>query len=277
MTSDIRPSIASVRRRDPARLCATLRLFIAPLVAALLVCGCSRGGKQAAETMAQAARTVAYVDPNQLEVQQILIREAEKAAPTVAQVINTADELVRKGVRYRFDDKDHELDRQQTKVFQPELSCSEFAWYVFSRAGLDLGDQHLQTRDLAFREGAYAPAMERVIDGSIKPGDLLVYSQPLDELKREQKLTGKWPSGHAVIVVSADEKIVVGSHFYKSTPTGAPTGAGYRKLLSGWVQWTDHRTLRAVYRIKNGWRTPTPATPAPQPIHSLPPSSLAGK
>lgn len=228
--------------------------------------------------MADAARTVAYLSPSSIPVVKILQHEARKASPAVVRIIETADDLVRRGVRYRFDDKSHALSRRQIGIFQPELSCSEFAWYVISRSGLDLGNKHLQTRDLAFRDGMYSAAMQRVTDGSIKPGDLLIYDHPLAELQREQKLTGKCPSGHAVIVVSAEEKIVVGSHFFKSTPSGAPTGAGYRKLLNGWNHWTDNRTLRAVYRVKDGWRGTEPAhASTPDSLRTSPPGTLAGK
>jgi len=228
--------------------------------------------------MADAARTVAYLSPGSIPVVRILQHEARKASPTVVKIIETADNLVRRGVRYRFDDKYHALSRRQIGIFQPELSCSEFAWYVMSCAGLDLGNKHLQTRDLAYRDGMYSSAMERVTDGSIKPGDLLVYDHPLADLQREQKLTGKCPSGHAVIVVSAEEKIVVGSHFFKSTPSGAPTGVGYRKLLGGWDHWTDNRTLRAVYRVKNGWRaTGTGGVADADTLPTSPPGTLAGK
>jgi hypothetical protein len=63
---------------------------------------------------------------------------------------------------------------------------------------------------------------------------------------------GRYHAGHAVIVVSAERKIVVGSHGAESTPRGAPLGVGYRQLLHDWNAWTAGRTLKAVYRLRQG-------------------------
>ena len=246
-----------------------------PFCLIVALSGCSRE-RQAAQAMADAARTVAYVSPADIPVGPSHSGEGAKASPAVYKMLNTADELVRRGVQYRFDDKFHALSRSQLGAFQPELSCSEFVWYVYSRAGMDLGNQHLQTQELAYRNGVYANALEKVTDGTIKPGDVLIYEHPLAELQREKRLTGKCHSGHAVIVLSADEKIVVGSHFYRSTPTGAPTGAGYRRLLNGWDHWTANRTLRAVYRIKNAWPSEPSPISTPQPLHPSSAGTLAG-
>ena len=56
--------------------------------------------------------------------------------------------------------------------------------------------------------------------------------------------------GHVVIMVSAKEQIVVGSHGRESTPEGARRGAGYRRLLDGREHWSQGRVLRATYRIR---------------------------
>lgn len=55
------------------------------------------------------------------------------------------------------------------------------------------------------------------------------------------------------MVVSVNQKIVIGSHGDESTPLGAPTGVGYRRLLTDWNQWTAGRTLKAIYRLSESY------------------------
>ena len=55
-----------------------------------------------------------------------------------------------------------------------------------------------------------------------------------------------------LLVVSAERRIVVGSHGEASTPVGEPEGVGYRRLRGDFSRWTEGHTLRALYRPKAG-------------------------
>ena len=203
---------------------------------------------------------VDFVAPDGISLAKLRQTELQGANQAVLDILAKADELVRRGVRYRPSKLVDGLDREDLPQFQPKLSCSEFVWYVLSLTGLDLGGRHLETRKLAYQEQVYPKALERVVDGSIKPGDMLVYVPPPDKLGQKTR-SGKTPTGHVVIVVSVSEKIVVGSHYRTSTPRPAPTGAGYRRLLKGWDQWTADRKLQAIYRVKSGWKSPDGSAP----------------
>ncbi len=65
----------------------------------------------------------------------------------------------------------------------------------------------------------------------------------------QEEETGRHHSGHAVLVVSVQKKIVIGSHGFEFTPGGTSTGVGYRGILGSWQNWTAGRTLQAIYRF----------------------------
>lgn len=220
---------------------------------ALLLTGCASSDPASSPSVPTTHPTssiLAYVSPEQVSLESLLRSELAKSDPTVICIFREADELVRRGVEYRHDSSAHVLTRADLSTFQHALSCSEFVWYVCSLCGLDMGDRHVETREMAYTDGVYENALVRVTSASIEPGDILVYEFPETKLEHEQELAERVRSGHTVIVVSCRQRIVVSSHFHESTPPGAPTGAGYRKLLNGWGHWTEGRTLRAVYRIR---------------------------
>ena len=117
-------------------------------------------------------------------------------------------------------------------------------------AGFEMADHPMTSKMLAFADQVYPQAWLRVTDGSIKPGDILVYTHSREELARQKQAFGKSEVGHVVVVVSVERRIVVGSHGRESTPDGVRPGAGYRRLLRGWEHWTKGRTLQAIYRMK---------------------------
>ena len=169
----------------------------------------------------------------------------------VLSILEHADALARAGIGYRTDKRADPLTRADLESSPPDLSCTEFVWLVYSQAGIDLGNFHVETKELAYDRGVYAPRLIKLDPSSpIRPADILVYEYPDQTLMREEEDDGHYRAGHAVIVVSAKRRIVVGSHGAESTPKGAPTGVGYRRLLRGWTQWTAGRRLRAIYRLR---------------------------
>jgi cell wall-associated NlpC family hydrolase len=166
--------------------------------------------------------------------------------------LELSDTLARRGIGYHHDQARDVLRLENLEIgsLPPELSCSEFVWFVYSRCGLDLGDTHRNTRNLVYAKHNYPRGMQRVADRTIRPGDLLVYDFDLAELERRSKLVEGEKAGHVVLVVSAEQQILIGSHGMASTPEGAPEGVGYRRLRGDFSRWTAGRTLRAIYRPK---------------------------
>lgn len=166
-------------------------------------------------------------------------------------LLDLADQLVRRGTRYRRYRRDRTLSLKNLARTKRRLSCSEFIWYLLSLAGLNVGEHPLSSKRMAFRRVVYPEALEKVSGLDIRIGDILVYAHSREVLKSQRELFGKSEVGHVVMVVSTQPKIVVGSHGLESTPEGEPTGAGYRRLLCGWRQWTKQRPLQAVYRVRS--------------------------
>jgi len=194
--------------------------------------------------------TVEAVAPSEVSLQQLSETELKDADPTVIRVLQLADQFVAQGVKYRRLKALRRLSRSDLSVPPRRLSCSEFVWYLFSVAGLDMGEHPISSKRLAFRDNVYPLAFTKVTDGTVRPGDVLVYANSADELARQKQTLGVSQVGHVVIMVSAKEQIVVGSHGRESTPEGARRGAGYRRLLDGREHWSQGRVLRATYRIK---------------------------
>lgn len=197
---------------------------------------------------------IEFVSPSEINLLQLKKTELKNLDHRIFQILKEADHLVRRHVGYRHDNPYRKLTRTDLYRIhhtQRQLSCSEFVWYVFSMSGLPMGNTHIETKYMAFHHHIYSKALYKVKDNTIRPGDILVYDYPLLEIVMERKRIGRFLSGHVVIVVSADKKIVVGSHGRgESSPHHAPTGAGYRRLTNGWDNWTMDRTLKAVYRIQ---------------------------
>lgn len=194
---------------------------------------------------------IKYVPTSSISLKTLQKTEWKNASPELLCVLKKADELARRGVEYRYDSPSTLLTREDLKHSPASISCSELIWYVYSACGLDLGDHHIETKEMAYSKGVYAKAFRKVLYDRIRPGDILVYEYSLHKLKREEALTGRYHSGHVVIVVSSKKKIVIGSHYLKSSPGDVLPGVGYRKLLKGWNQWTAGRTLKAVYRVRS--------------------------
>lgn len=200
------------------------------------------------------AEIVANVPSTQFSVVEMLKTEWKDLDPRIIRVLKIADRMTRRHVGYHgdknFGKKLTQNDLYYIHHHVRQLSCSEFVWYAFAISNFPMGITHIETKDLAYGKHPYRKALYRVKDGSIQPGDVLVYEFPMKELKKEQKSQGTFRAGHVMIVASANHRIVVGSHGDASTPPGAVPGVGYRKLLKGWDQWTEGRTLKAVYRAK---------------------------
>lgn len=165
----------------------------------------------------------------------------------VLQAVRHADELARRRVRYR---RVGRFGRADLGRPAKALSCSELVYYAYARAGARLGAGHQRTRRLAFDEPPpYADAMVKVTQGPLLPGDLLVYHRERAVVQAEVAGRPRGLAGHVVILVSEAERLVIGSHGRTSTPTGAPTGVGYRTTEAGLSRWTGNRTLQAVFRL----------------------------
>jgi len=212
-------------------------------LAAALACAAPRAGE------------LEYLAPDQVPLAELLGGEIPPAAPAVRCALELSDSLARRGVGYHRDEARHLLTRENAPPLPPELSCSEFVWYVYTVCGVDLGDRHRNSRELAFAEHNYPRGMHRVRDGSIRPGDLLVYDFDPEELERGAKLPEGERAGHVVLVVSPEQRILVGSHGAASTPVGAPEGVGYRRARGDLSRWTEGRTLRATYRPRRASAT----------------------
>jgi cell wall-associated NlpC family hydrolase len=173
--------------------------------------------------------------------------ELTRAPNPARDAIRIAHSLACERVAYR---RDGTLKRADLEQPPRALSCSELVYYAFARSGVELGDEHMRTRFLAYSDPhPYAASMIRVSDGSILPGDLLVYHWDREEVERWLIERGKTRPGHVVIAVSSEKRLVIGSHGKESTPEGGLTGVGYRILDEGFGSWTRGRTLRAVYRL----------------------------
>jgi hypothetical protein len=175
-----------------------------------------------------------------------LERYVEGAPPGVACALRTAHALARTPAAYRafgiFGRSD--LDREPFA-----LSCSELVYYVYARCGVELGDEHQRTRLLAYRDPApYPEGMRRVEADDLRVGDVLVYHRNREVVEREVEMYGRARPGHAVIVVSVEDGLVIGSHGRDSTPDPGLTGVGYRTMPLGFERWDRARSLRAVYR-----------------------------
>lgn len=221
------------------------------------------------EVQRQAASVVSAWSPEEVNLTGLARGELRSEDPRVLELLRNADALVRRGIGYRKDSRENPLTRTDLHALPDSLSCSEFVWVVYSLAGMDLGNHHIETKELAFDKGVYAPYLVKLQPHEeIHPGDMLVYEYPDEQLIEEEEESGRYRAGHVVIVVSALQRIVVGSHGDESTPPQSPTGAGYRRLLEGWNRWTAGRTLRAIYRLSETRRRETipPQTEKESPV-----------
>ena len=205
-------------------------------------------------SLSTAPDTKAVIDAvpfSHIALEDLKATEWQGAGPSVIRLFDLADGMVRRGIRYRKYKLSRQLAPTDLTLFTPRLSCSEFVWYLFSLAGFRMGAHPIKSKTMAFGDNIYPQALIKVTDGSVKPGDVLVYANSTEELKKQKELFGKSQVGHVVIVLSVERKLVVGSHGRESTPEGGSTGVGYRRLLQGWEQWTHERLLRATYRLKD--------------------------
>jgi hypothetical protein len=196
-----------------------------------------------------AGAAVEGVDPSAVSLDALRETELKDASPAVIRILETADRLVRQGVRYRRLKSARRLSLDTLSASRRSLSCSEFVWSVFSLARLDMGAHPVSSKRLAFTDDPYPGILIRVTDGSIRPGDLLVYAHPAADLAARGQAGGFGEISHVVVVVSARQGIVVGSHGRESSGQGEALGAGYRRLVGGWNEWLHGRALTATYRL----------------------------
>lgn len=188
-----------------------------------------------------------WIGPDEVPLETLETSELAGVPQTVRCAIRTAHQLAQQGVAYRFDGTMSRADLERPPL---ALSCSELVYYAYARCGVDLGDAHMRTKFLAYADPPpYSPSMIRVSDGSILPGDLLVYHWDREQVEQWIRERGRTRPGHVVIAVSPSKGMVIGSHGRESTPEGGFTGVGYRTLPDGFDTWTMGRTLRAVYRL----------------------------
>lgn len=202
-------------------------------------------------TTIDARAVIEEVACSKISLEEMKETELKGADPSLMRLFDLTDGLVHRGIRYRRYKSSRQLSSNDLTIFKPRLSCSEFVWYVFSLAGFRMGERPIKSKKMAFENNIYPEALSKVTDESVRPGDLLVYANSKEESKKQKELFGKSLVGHVVIVLSVEQKIVIGSHGRESTPEGGATGAGYRRLLQGWEHWTHERMLRTTYRIKD--------------------------
>jgi len=87
-------------------------------------------------------REVDYLTPDQVPLTELRSGELAAAAPAVRCALELADSLARHDIGYHHDQAPHVLRGENLQELPPELSCSEFAWYVYRKCGVDLGDRH---------------------------------------------------------------------------------------------------------------------------------------
>ena len=190
------------------------------------------------------------LNPDEVNLEKLKMGELTHQPERIIDLLEIGDRLSREKIGYRTDSRTHPLTGQEINDPSEALSCTEFVWLVYSRSGVNLENFHIETKEMAYENGVYAPWLVKLKPlETIQPGDILVYEYPDETLIRQEEETGRYHSGHAVLVVSVQQKIVIGSHGFESTPRGALTGVGYRRILGSWQSWTAGRTLQAIYRF----------------------------
>lgn len=177
--------------------------------------------------------------------------ELRDADPAVLRVLELADHLARQGVRYRRLKSRRRLSAEKLSMTPKRLSCSEFVWALFSLAEHDMGPRPVSSRRLALEADPYPGALVRVTDGTILPGDVLAYADPATTMATPSSERAAAVVSHVVIVVSARQRIVVGSHGHESTEDGETPGVGFRRL-DDWRHWSHGRVLMATFRLRPG-------------------------
>ena len=197
-----------------------------------------------------ASRILSALTPDEVNLEKLKMGELAHQPERIIDLLEIADRLSREKIGYRTDSHRYPLTREEINNLPDALSCTEFVWLVYSRSGVDLGNFHIETKEMAYDKGVYAPWLVKLKPlEAIQPGDILVYEYADETLIRQEEETGRYHSGHAVLVASVQQKIVIGSHGFESTPRGASTGVGYRLMLGSWQNWTAGRTLQAIYRF----------------------------
>jgi hypothetical protein len=195
---------------------------------------------------------VENVAPSAVSLETLGGTELKDASPEVVRLLALADDIVQQGVKYRRLKSARQLSPEKLGRPLRRLSCSEFVWSLFSLAGFDMGDHPVSSRRLAFAADPYPRVLAKVTDGSLIPGDVLVYGHPADALAGQKVTPGTGEVNHVVVVVSAKQAIVVGSHGRESTAEGGALGAGYRHLVGGFGEWSHGRVLMGTFRLKRG-------------------------
>jgi hypothetical protein len=231
--------------------CLLIALFPVILIAGIPHDRCIHSSHAFSGIQGDTDSLLQYMKPDAVDLSSLKETEFKGENPSVIRFLENADRLARSAIGYRKDKRSASLTRADLVDLPDDLSCTEFIWVVYSLSGLNLGNFHIETKELAYDKGVYAPYLSKLKPNvGIRPGDTLVYEYPDEELIKEEEETGRYRSGHAVMVVSTSQKIVVGSHGSESTPAGAPFGVGYRRLLGDWTIWTAGRNLKSIYRLK---------------------------
>jgi len=211
---------------------------------------CAQVSPETSDIQCEAESIVTYLAPDEVDLPSLLRAELSNEKPQIMGFLKQADALARSNIGYQTDKRNDPLTRANIHPIPQNLSCTEFVWLVYTLSGLNLGNFHIETKEMAYDRGVYAPYLVKLKpSNAVQPGDTLVYEYSDQELIREEEQKGQYRSGHAVMVVSTKRKIVIGSHGDESTPRGAPTGVGYRMLKHEWDKWTACRRLKAIYRL----------------------------
>ena len=198
-----------------------------------------------------AAAAVETLPASAVLLPSLVETELRDADPAVLRVLELADDLARQGVRYRRLKSTRRLSAEKLSKTPKRLSCSEFVWALFSLAEHDMGPRPVSSRRLAREADPYPDTLIRVTDGTILPGDVLAYADPVTAVAPPPPERAAAVVSHVVIVVSARQRIVVGSHGHESTDDGETPGVGFRRV-DDWRHWSHGRVLMATFRLRPG-------------------------
>ncbi|MGB5694969.1 MAG: hypothetical protein WBM46_04900 [Polyangiales bacterium] len=111
-----------------------------------------------------------YLAPDQVDLTHLEKTELSRARKQVRVVLEHADVLARAGIGYRKDSRADPLTRADLQSPPPDLSCTELVWLAYSQSGIDLGDFHVETKEMAYdKRGLRAAARQAQPIGGDSP------------------------------------------------------------------------------------------------------------
>ena len=91
-----------------------------------------------------------YMMPDVVDLSNLKKTELRGENPSVIRFLENVDKLARSKIRYRKDKRSTPVTRANLHAQSDSLSCTEFIWVVYSLSGLNLGNFHIETKELAY-------------------------------------------------------------------------------------------------------------------------------